>query len=271
MILTEQANSNTGLTITLGLVAATFDLATMRRPNTATATSGNKEVCATCETPTLVKKQSVCPEGHVGTPRKARPVNGQLVFVTKEEIQQVKDSGMPEKILDLHVCPAAELEAATRPDAAQYRVRLPKGKGVDPRFYALFMRLASSPGLALYGMAKLSGTSTPRPYRLVVWNGQLVLQGLIPPQEIAPMDEDVPDACADKLVDMGMEFMSRSARPFDPAVLVDERVGALDALLAAKLDGQPAPAVETVAEPAAASIEALLAEALRAAQGAPVG
>jgi len=266
MILTEQANSNSGITFTLGLVSASFDLATIRKPNATTATAGNKEVCATCDTPTLVKKQSVCPEGHVGTPRKARPVNGQLVFVSKEEIQQVKDSGLPEKLLDLRVCPTTELEAATRPDAAQYRVRLPKGKGVDPRMYTLFMRLASSPGLALYGMAKLSGTSTPRPYRLMVWNGQLILQGLIPPHEIAPMDEEIPDACAEKLVEMGIEFVSRSAQPFDAGALTDERTGALDALLAAKLDGTTVPEPVDQPEPEMASIEALLEEALRAAQ-----
>lgn len=267
MILSEQPNSNTGVTMSLGLMSATFDLATIRKPNAGTATSGNKEVCGTCETPTPVKKQAVCEHGHVGPPRKARPVGDQLVFVTKEEIQQVKDAGSPEKLLELHVCPAAELEAATRPDAAQYRVRLPKAKGSDPRFYALFLRLAASPGLALYGIARLSGTSTPRPYRLQVWNGQLILQGLIPPHEVAAMDEEIPSECADNLVQMGVEFMTRIARPFESSLLVDQREGMLDSLVAAKLGATPVPVVP-VPEPDVISIEALLAEALRSAETA---
>jgi hypothetical protein len=227
---TTQRTYASGVTIQLGMLSAAFDLAPVRAKGISRTT-----VCPTCLADGDIERlhqQMICDQGHVTTlaeaPR-ALEADGRLIPLTEEDHEALRANEVETGLLDLHVCPSADLEAATRPGEAAYRVRIPR-KGRVGEQYALLRELAKSPGLALYGVLKVNGRNNPQPYRLGVWKDQLVVQSLVRPDGLAEVDTIEAEAPAE-LVEMGRQFMSSIAAPFDADLLSDERKVRTEAIL----------------------------------------
>jgi len=254
---TTQRSFASGITFSLGLLSAQFDVAPIRLPE-----KRRVSVCPECEGNIKLTQVMHCPNGHqmdLASAARAVEVDGELIGLSEDDVLDLReDEGVQTGLLALEVCPRAELEVATRPGESQYRVRLNK-KARSGEQYALFLRLATHPDLALYGVVKLNGRVTPTPFRLGVWQGQLVLTSLIRPSNLAEIDQIDAD-CSDELLALGEQYMAAVAQPFDAESLTDGRKVRLDALLKGKT---AAPAI--VVTPAVTrSLEELLTAALAA-------
>lgn len=225
--MSQQKTFASAVSFQLGLLTVLADVVPVRRTGSAKAASF-VNICPECVEPTRPKQQYVCEHGHgpYGPTDlvKARDTEDGLRRFSAEEVSAVRESEVPAGVMTLNVCPAAELEAATRPSEQSYRLRL--GKKSQPGAYVLLRALASNPDVGLYGVCKLNGRVAPTPYRLTVWRDQLVIQSLIRPADVAEGEEiegDVDEA----LLDMGNDLIKKLSKPFDPELLTDERVAKL--------------------------------------------
>lgn len=218
----------------LGLLTVLADVVPVRKTNSAKATS-MINICPECVEPTKPTQQYVCEHGHgpfgAAELSKARQTEEGLRRFTTEEVESVRESDVPSGVMTLNVCPAAELEATTRPSEQSYRLRL--GKKSQPGAYVLLRTLASDPELALYGVCKLNGRVAPVPFRLLVWRDQLVIQSLIRPADVAVSEAIVGDV-DEALLGMGKELLTKLSKPFDAELLTDERVAKLAMITATK-------------------------------------
>jgi non-homologous end joining protein Ku len=216
----------------LGLLTVVADAVPVRRTGTEKKTSLSL-VCKTHNT--KPSQRYFCEECDIHyTPAdlgKARETDEGLRQLTAEEIESVKDAGVPVGILNLQVCSAEELEIATRPSEQSYRLRL--GKNSQSGAYALLRALVSDPSSALYGVCRLNARVAPTPFRVVVWRDQLVLQSLIRPADVGE-SEETPGEVDEALLGMGKELLAKLTKPFDADLLTDERVAKLAAIVAAE-------------------------------------
>lgn len=178
---------------------------------------------------------------------RAREVDGILHRVTQEEIDAAKEPAIEKGSIDLKVYDAGAVEGTTRPSGALYTLR-PKAV---PHVYAMLVDLAADTGLALIG--EMTVRDVQRLYRLVSWNGSLLLQELIRPGEFYDAEDythDYPAALLTKMKDACMASLA----VFDPDAYTNhlrEQAAALDA---AKRDpnapvvkpAKPAPVRESV-------------------------
>jgi non-homologous end joining protein Ku len=218
------------LTFQLGLFGLTAEAVPVRVTNSTKAVAF-KNICPDCAVPTLPKQLYRCDAGHEHTSgelAKARLEGKELIPVSAEVVEKVKAPDVIAGVMELQACPAAELEASTLPDDTAYRIRPDKKNAKN---YALMLGLAGDPETALYGVVKL-GASSPKPYRLKVWEGQLIVQSLIRPENVAERDEiDVVEPEA-KLVSMAQALVEAVKEPFNAALLADTRLERLEKLMA---------------------------------------
>lgn len=255
---TTQRTFASGVTFQLGMLSATFDVAPVKAPRSKRVT-----VCSDCEELTKLSQVMQCPnvEEHkfdLASAARAMEIDGELQPLSEDDLLDLKEDEIETGVLNLSVCPTSELDEATRASDSGYRVRLNK-KARGSEQYALFMALASDPDLCLYGVAKLNGRVSPTPFRLGVWQGQLVLIGVTRPDALAQVDA-IECECSEELVAMGRQYMQSVSAPFDEELLVDSRKAKLEAIIATK---QPAVAkAKTKASKAEPSLLAILTAAM---------
>lgn len=231
---TAQRTFASGITFKYGLLSAVFDVAPVRVPE-----KRRVSVCPVCEGLHKLNQVMHCPinpehQFDLAKAARAIEVEGALVSLPEDDLAALGDDGMPVGELSLVVCPAAELEAATRPGESQYRVRLNK-KVRSGEQYALFLALVSDPEVAYYGEVKLNNRVTPMPFRLGVWQGQLVITSLVRPEALAAVDE-IEAECSPELIALGQQYTQSVMAPFNADIFVDARKVRLEAILATKVE-----------------------------------
>lgn len=252
------------------------DLCTVRR-----SAKHFTNICPTCEEsrdtetdPTQLEQRYVCVEhGHgpflTGEVAKAREHEGRLVAVAEEARIAAAEPDLPVGVIALSVFPAEQIEAMCRPGDTAYRLRPMKKGGTHLGLYAFLRQVTASGKYAMVGEMNLRGGQ--KMYRLEVWSGQLVLQSLVRPEDIADVD-DVDGEVDEKELTMGFKLLDAVCEEFDPAAFADRRqariAAAVEAAAASPQTGD-APAEAPVVAPAAtdevlAMLEATLASITKA-------
>jgi non-homologous end joining protein Ku len=226
-----------GIQLRLGLFTVIADAVPIRQPNSAKSVSFSL-VCPDCDEPQKVQQQYQCPAGHGPfTPaqlHRARETEDGLVPMSAEDLAKVAGEFI-EGAMELRVVSREDVEAKTRPDGGAYRLRL-GGKKKDASALAyttLIEAMKANSDKVLLGVLKLNGRVAPTPYKLEVWEGQLILQSLVRPQDLAERD-DLPEGVDEKYVAMASQLIEQMVEPFDPELLADERVQRLAEVLAEK-------------------------------------
>lgn len=212
--------------------------------------------CQDCADVTPVDQGYSCPNGH--GPFKAGELerryhvdaNGDKIEATKEEIAAAKSNGDDSKEIVLTVAPAAEVDTATLPGNNVYRVAVTSKKPAksDIQSLALLTTLvqaaAEDPAGAKAFVGEITLRGIPQLARLSTFRGELTLQLLVRPSEIADFDETSVQLDA-ALLNQGMELVNALSAPFDAEAhndKVKERVAALIASKTPATGGGSAPA-----------------------------
>lgn len=285
----------TGYQITLGMVNVPIDLVPVRRSEANKAKQF--KIIAPEDVfpePTPMEIRYVVPgQEHLGMWTQSECDRGKeiegsdgsktIVRASDEERSAVisgdEATRLPDGVLELHIFPAEDIDAATVPnmkDGGMYRLRPPakKGKWVAPQSYLMLRDLIKSmPEKAFIG--EISIREIPRLARLSVWNDQIVLTELVRPSQVAPVDEIDGEYNA-ALLAKAAELVNALVEDFDPDMFASQIEERAKAFAAAKLAEQgdiatpvqiPAPA--KVADPSDALL-AMLDTAVSAARGKKV-
>jgi non-homologous end joining protein Ku len=221
----------TDVKVKFGMVTVTVDCMPVKISSTGGTSFVN--VCPECVTkPT---QQYVCADGHgpftSGELAKARKVGKEFVLITDEEVAEIRKSDLVQRVLNLKPCPREQIEAQTRPGETQYRLKL-TGPGEEDG-YSLLRYLADNRETTLYGVCKLTETGTPTPFRLEVWNDQIVMQSLLRPQNLTPADA-CPVGVNPAYAEMGAQLLEKLRADFSADDLADERVERIQKVMAEK-------------------------------------
>lgn len=160
--------------------------------------------------------------------------DGKLRPMAEGEIEAVKEAGIDPGYMELNICPASDLEAATTPSGQTYRLRLGKDKRARAQLpgYTLLRALVADPSVAIYGVCRLNSKCTPTPFRVVSWRNQLTLQALIRPSDLTEPEviEGEPDA---DMLTMGRKLLDALSAPFNADLLANEGAKKLAEILEA--------------------------------------
>lgn len=238
----------------IGLMSAQFDIVPARRTNLGKETETHF-ICPEPHDPLArVSIEYVCDDGHrhkeselVKAYFGADDDGDKITPVTDEDLKLLRCGSLEEKNLDLHVHPVAQVESTMIPDESAYRVRPPRKAGAKQReLYSLLLLMASDPKYALLG--ELRFRDGRKLYRLRAFRGQLTLQSLIHPNDLAPVDEiDAPElekakvAGAKQLLEASVTDFTADAYGFDYKPILDE-------LIARREDAPVCPVVPINAE-----------------------
>lgn len=226
----EQKAIASKFNLKLGFATLQVEVAPVRRSGVDKETSLTY-ACPKCHGSMQGAQRYVCPAGcgsfQASELDRAR---GEVVLAA-DEVAALNDSG-EKGVIDLHVCPREELMAQTLPSKNVYRLRLNDTAMAET--YDIFRQLAEHPTLALYGTSRISGNIKTAPYLLTTRHGQLVLQSLIRPQDIAPGDELPAVDPNPKMLKMATDLMEALADPLDLTVFTDDRKAKLEQIMAAK-------------------------------------
>ena len=97
--------------------------------------------------------------------------------------------------------------------------------------------MKNHPELALYGMAKLQGNFEPKPFLLSLWRDQIVMKELVPLQEMAEPDDELPVITTDpKYLAMLEQLIKATTGPVDPNVFLNKRRQAIEAFVSTHTD-----------------------------------
>lgn len=265
---TEAARATmVGTTLSLGVMSFQVDLiaATRSKKNAAADTAKLTSVCPTCTTASPIKQQYYCEAEHHGPftmkdAHKALAKDGVLTKVDMETVKAVKESVASTKSIDLHIYPASQVEAATLPGGAVYRLRPQRNtKGAqygaaDTQRYALLLQLVANTDLAF--VAEVGIKSASSMYRCIAHDGALALVGLVRPEELVPADlVEVPDLpeVSEALANTGRHMVTECTEEFDPAAWADGIQAGLKELretveAAPETEAEPGPAAADLAE-----------------------
>jgi non-homologous end joining protein Ku len=237
-----------GFNLQLGLMTVTVDAVPVRKTESRAKTA-LVYVCPKCnERPHQRYACDGCEKSYEPAELvKARLVDDETLRVlTGEELTEFKEAEIDPGFMNLEVCPAEELEAKTRPDGGQYRLRLGKkpNKGTA-NAYALLRAMVSDQKYAVYGVARLNARCAPTAFRVTIWRDQLCLQSLIRPGELT--EAEVVEGTVDKkTLTMGKKLLAALSSPLDETLLADNRSEKLAEILAR--GGEPVAPVEVVGE-----------------------
>jgi len=271
----EQNAKANNFKLHFGAITVPLDVVVVRRTGSKQET-GLKSVCPTCFKSVEGGQRMHCPSDDSHGPfkstelRKARKTPEGLVVLTDEEVKAIKDAGKSEVgSLELQVADRAELEFLTHPDDDAYRLRLPSknnaGKPLKEeeiaaakKVYDQLLILAQHPTLTLYGVGQIGGGNSTSGYKLTVFKGQLELQSLVRPQDVADAD-DIPAAEPVPLVTEKMtQLMEAMVAPVDVEAFSDARKEALEQIMMAKALGTGAEG-EAAVEPEPVEADDLMA------------
>ena len=141
---------------------------------------------------------------------RGKEVNGKLVPVSTTEIEEAKDSGIVNNVMSVSVHPAKQVESSLWHSDSAY-IFLPHA--VDEYFGTLQALISNSPDYAFMSICKIKNFEGL--YRLTLWNGNLVLEKMVYPEELnvlSGIDVEVDD----KLLSLGTTLMEGLVSDFDP-------------------------------------------------------
>jgi non-homologous end joining protein Ku len=190
--------------------------------------------------------------------RRGREVDDHVVVVSQQDYDQATTADLPHKELNLAVSPRDQIVAACRPDETAYRLA-PNGGG---KSYALLVRMvqrAAEAGLVMWGELNLR---SQKPYMLELWNGQLVIQSLCYPDDLAGTDEIELAQYSEREGLMADALVEGLVEDFDHATLTNKKQARIEAAIATAAGQEPVPVAPVVerdgADPLMAALEASL-------------
>lgn len=268
----RQTASAADVSVNFGMVHLAVDFVPVSIPNKNKATTFHR-LCPACPDPTRTVQLLDCPEGHgpftsEELTRRGQTIEGELVEVTAEQVELIRrgeSAGEDEdgpKDLTLEVYPAEQVLTATLPGDVAYRLR-PRGKKAHMKGYMMLRKLvetADEVGKVLAG--EIAVRDKTRLMRLTVWNGQVVAQSLMWPDDIAPVDEVVGEEPSAKTDALLATVLDNFTVDFDPQV-VRNRARDRAELLHAEIAGghtTPITTIATAVAPQDDDLEALLAQ-----------
>lgn len=223
--------------------------------------------CPDHDTPVRVSQQYVCPKGHVHPEREMKRCfvvdDSNTVFVTNDEIEEIRTANAAKKSMTLSVHPAVEVEAVTVADNTAYRCRLGKNASARQReLYGLLRHVAANPEFALIGNLRIKDSR--KLYRLVVHRDQLTVISLVLPEVLAETDElDLPEL-PEAALKMADDLVENLVEPFHSKMYHHDVMAAVAEVVGRERPAEPEP--QPVATSADADLIAALESSLRATQ-----
>lgn len=234
------------LSLSLGLLTAKVDGLSSKLPEASKGSSFNM-LCPGCTEPTKLSQGYTCESDHgpytTGEiTRRGKEVEGKLVEVSAAEIAAARDTGVETKVFAISVFAAGPVEATTLPGELSYRLRPHKAaNSTERKAYNLFLQMAGDESKALIGEVNIKGT--PKMARLTVFRGQLLIQTLIRPSDLAPADELELEDPSEKEAAMGRMLVDGVEEEFNPDTYTNVVRARMEALTAKAVDPD-APVVE---------------------------
>lgn len=261
--------ASTDVELFLGLMSARGDLAKVQKPGGKKETEF-KLACPESGSMTdmdVVKQKYECEiHGVVGAASdclRAKEIDGCLVYVTEEEIAEVKASEFPKKQAAIQVYPRDDVESQTYPTGETY-VFVPKSN--EDLVAALIQKL-EDPGFEFALVFELNLRSQ-KLMRLQAWEGNLVFQELVRPEDLVSFDP-LKRAFEAKHVAMLEVLLQTMSADFDPAAHENQARQRIALLVEAKAGGDvtvPVRSVSATPVKKVDDLEALLAASIAAAQ-----
>jgi non-homologous end joining protein Ku len=218
--------------IVYGMVQADVKLT----PTKATSTESLTQLCTgegkhdpivpcwdpVCQTCGPVKRNTLAKGNEVA--------KGQYVVFSQDEVAQLKgDSDQYKGILTLSAHNAVEVEGQVMPSGTSYYIE--PGKG-DSMFPLLKLQIDENPDLAFMGLYTV--TSAVGRYRVRSYDGILIAEQILAPEEIATTPvvtlTDVPEAMVDTVREVARKFVT----PFDASTYANNYAKNLAAATAAR-------------------------------------
>lgn len=259
------------LSLTLGLLSFKVDAYSTKIAE-AKASGGFKMICMGCETPTKLDQGYSCANGHgpyvTGEiTRRARVLDDDtLDEVSAADIAAAKTSETEKKVFAISVFPAEQVDAATLPGDLSYRLKPAKKSNVAERkLYAMFLSLVADTTKALIGEFQVKDGPS-KLGRLTIFRGQLCLQSLIRPDDIAPSDDmDGLEQPTEAEANMGRMLVDGVTEEFDPSTYNNIVRARLEAITG--IDADPnAPIVEIAPKVEGGDLLAILEASIAAKQ-----
>lgn len=166
--------------------------------------------------------------------KKAREVgSGQYQVIDQQEVASVRDASMgaTKKMMSLTIHDASEVDSRTVPGEQVYYVA-PDGSAQVGAYSVLLDAVIRNPDKAF--LTRYTPASSVSTFRLKAFNGQLVLEKAVDPENVKPAtftDAIEPDAGIQSQMDMVIAQMTTA---FDPSAYGNTYAKALDALLSSK-------------------------------------
>jgi len=223
-------------------------------------------ICPVCTVPTRLAQKLYCSAVHDHGPYKpneadkAVEVNGELVRTSDEEAATVKQPDVESRQVALSVVPAEQIDSVSLPSGNIYRVRLKKTDEINRRNYALLRSLVRGrPEVAFIGEAVIKGVV--KLYRLIVWQGDVVLTEMVRPSEFYLPEDNGVDEGEQRHVQMGNALIDAMLEDFDPQAWSDRAAQRL-AVLQTSMESGGDEAAEPETDAAVSDLLALLEQSV---------
>ncbi len=197
-------------------------------------------VCPECPKPTKTDQKYICPQGHgpfdyQDLTRAKKLDDSSIVPVDATVVAETQKSTLPLNIIKATVHPPADVWNSTYTGDNAY-VFVPR---IVDEYHALLVRLVSESGHTFVGLCNLRNNEGL--FRLDVWQGYIVVQKLLWPEECNEFPTTEIDGCDDDTLADFVAVLERKAQPF---VASEYRNTARDRLeaLNASLAGEEVPA-----------------------------
>ena len=236
-----------GVSIAIGLLEMRFDLVPTGRPRKSEDT-GLKMTCpADHDHPVRVEQRYICPDNPDHGPflasetARARLMPDEtLAPIDPDKVAEAKAGGKETGRLDISVFPTAQVSSKVLPSGKTFRLRPAKTRTKvsdrDVEMYAVWRDLIDQRSdITLMGRLLLRGT--PGLYRLGVWGGQIVLEEIAHPDDLAERDSievDVADSTAAKFA----QFVDSHVEEWEPGTLSFDVASAIDAVAGQSPEGE---------------------------------
>lgn len=213
-------------------------------------------VCPTCPEPVKPEQRYICPNDATHSHpmrdlRKAKDIDGDLKFVEKDEIDAARASDLPVNVLRLTVHPKDEVWNKLW-DSDNAYVFIPRNAD---EWFALLLRLVETTDKAFIGMCNLRNHEGL--FRLDVWQGHIVVQKVVWPDEINEFDA-LPIQADDTLFEAAIAMIEKVEQPFDPTNYKSQVKDKL-AAITTSLGGDPFAAVPSVPSKSESKLDVLAA------------
>lgn len=252
-----QRSVSSSFNIRLGLFNVPVELAPIRKPNTRNgADTKLTNICPHCNS--ALGQRYACPEhGNflISETAKARKTKAGLIPIPPEELVTLEDPRAP-GLMEIKVCPADQILGATHPDGNAYRIR--PAEVTPPGFFAALTEAAKDPQRVLYGVARLSMRSSSQPFLITMARGQLVLQQIVAPADLAENDDLGSVTVSPEYASMVKQLVTNMTQDFDPSTFEDDKAEKLAAIVESHKD-------EIITTPAPSAAPTDLLTALEAA------